>query len=696
MELEEFREMFLKEDIAAESQASNRYQAEVFLDEAVDILKNDYGFAADMEPCFDDWNGGTGNRRFHKMHVDAAHLDLSSNVLHLMLVDLNTGPVKNLTKELATEKVQLLINFFENCVKGYYDEGEITNPTVALARDIKRNVDKLCKVHFYVASTDRLGSTVKTLALGKHRIKDLDIEYELDILDITKIFRAKQAGFTKDEIVIKCSDHGIDGIPCIRAEIETDQYESYLAIVPGSFLASIYMKYNGAILESNVRSFLKFNGAVNKGIRKTILTEKARFFTYNNGISTTARDIVVETLRGKGPCITSFTDLQIINGGQTTATLAATLIAAKGDPQLLKGIYVQMKLTVIRKSDPELIRNIATFANKQNAVKDADLNSGHPFYVRMKDFSDKTYAPVAGIVQPIWFFERARGEYDQPMMQMTPAQRAKYKAVRPTQKRFRLVDLAKYLNVADLEPQSAAWGGEVSAREFHKRMDAQWKRDDRVFDRVFYKELIGKKILFDHIGTIISDTDWYKANGAYRPQLIEYTFSRLVLAAQEAGGMIDFLRIWNDQAVPPAFDAAIRTISKIVFDVFYDENRSTANIETYAKKDECWNIVKHQACTLPRGVKALLIDERTHTAQHSREAASSSEGPHDETSIVEEGADVWTRLRTRGLKEGVLSDVDASILETAAAFALGDPVSLTRRQVEHAFQLKKDLADLLA
>lgn len=175
-------------------------------------------------------------------------------------------------------------------------------------------------------------------------------------------------------------------------------------------------------MEANVRSFLKFNGGVNKGIRGTILNEKSRFFTYNNGISTTAKSIELENNPVHGLMITSFTDLQIINGGQTTATLAATNIKNGAD---LSGIFVQMKLTVLKNDDPELIRNIATYANSQNKVKTADLNSSHPFYVRMEDFSRKLYAPLESgqLVQQLWFFERARGQYEQPMMQMTKKQR---------------------------------------------------------------------------------------------------------------------------------------------------------------------------------------------------------------------------------------------------------------------------------
>ena len=66
--------------------------------------------------------------------------------------------------------------------------------------------------------------------------------------------------------------------------------------------------------------------------------------------------------------------MQIINGGQTTATLAATSIKYNAD---LSGIYVQMKLTVLKERDPDLVRYIATYANSQNKVKTADLNSSH-------------------------------------------------------------------------------------------------------------------------------------------------------------------------------------------------------------------------------------------------------------------------------------------------------------------------------
>ena len=331
---------------------------------------------------------------------------------------------------------------------------------------------------------------------------------------------------------------------------------------------------------------MKFNGGVNKGIRDTILNEKSRFFTYNNGISTTAKGINPDDIVGTG-LIKSFTNLQIINGGQTTATLAATSIKNGTD---LSGIYVQMKLTILKEENPDLIRNIARYANSQNQVKTADLNSSHPFYVRMEDFSRKIYAPIStgDIVQKLWFFERARGQYEQPLMQMTKKQSSDYKLVRPRNMKYTLTDLAKYENASAMLPHYVSWGGQVNAAHFHTNMLKQWEKNDGIYDEYYYKQLIGKKILYEHIGNIISEQSWYQEKRAYRPQLIAYTFSKLVYEAKKIGLKIDYQKIWDFQRVPECLDLDIKGISRLAFDTLYDEKRTVANIETYSKKEECW------------------------------------------------------------------------------------------------------------
>lgn len=673
--------MYINEDIKAAAINSVRYPVDVFIESAADILDKDYSLLTEISPCYYDFTKGT--RAYKNMHIDAAYLDLSTNTLNLMYADFNDGEMKSITNESVSNKVALLRNFFENILKGFFKHGEPAEPTVQLARDIILNLKYIYKLHLFIVSTDKLSKAVKTLELDDYEYLGQKFKVDLDILDIEGIYRSKLAGFSKEDLVIECKDFGIDGIPCIKAEINTDQYESYLAIVPGEFLAEIYKKYSSSLLESNVRSFLKFNGSVNKGIKGTILNEKSRFFTYNNGISTTAKEVSTINDPVKGLLITSFTDLQIINGGQTTATLAATSIRYNAD---LSGIFVQMKLTVLKNSDPDLIRNIATYANSQNKVKTADLNSGHPFYVLMENYSRKIYAPLESgqLVQTLWFFERARGQYEQPMMQMTKKQCSDYKLVRPKSQKFTLTDLSKYINAAEMMPHYVSWGGEVCAAHFHNAMALQWEKDKSIYNELYYKELIAKKILYNYIEKAISEQIWYQERRAYRPQLVAYTFSKFVFAAKELGKQPNYRQIWDKQAVPDAYYDDIVKIAKLVFDTIYDESRSTANIETYCKKAECWKIVGAKRYKLSDAVASILISptERKVDEVRAKKDQKFDNGIMEELWIFNQGASYWESLIDRGTQQEVLTLADVSILKSAINYCNGVYMQLTKKQIK--------------
>lgn len=640
--IEEFRESYINDEINASAVTDSRYPIEVFIDSAIDILENDYSLVSGMQQCYFEFS--KGNRAYKSMRIDAADLDLSTNVLNLLYADYNLGELKNLTNDSIQTKVQLMINYLENTFKGYFNDGEQADPAVELAQNIRLNISSIGQIHLFIISTDRLSSSVKKLPVKKFDYDSISIPVVVDVLDIEKIYKSRLAGFEKEDIVINCDDFGIEGIPCIKANIETDQYESYLAIVPGEFLAAIYKKYGPALLESNVRSFLKFNGGVNKGIRDTILTEKSRFFTYNNGISTTAKAINFENIAETG-LIKSFTNLQIINGGQTTATLAATSIKNNAD---LSGIYVQMKLTILKQENPDLIRNIARYANSQNQVKTADLNSSHPFYVCIENFSRKIYTPIStgDIVQKLWFFERTRGQYEQPLMQMTKKQRSDYKLVRPTNMKYTLTDLAKYLNAADMLPYFVSWGGQVNAAHFHTNMLKQWEKDYSVFDEYYYKQLIGKKILYDYIGNIISAQEWYQEKRAYRPQLVAYTFSKLVHEAKKINLKIDYQKIWDYQRVQECLDDDISAIAKIVFDTLYDERRIVANIETYSKKEDCWKVIQKKKFEFTKKAEGALIGNVDIQVEKTRmkQAARKESDNVTELYIFNKGAAYWRQL----------------------------------------------------
>src|SRR3546814_14361589 len=101
-------------------------------------------------------------------------------------------------------------------------------------------------------------------------------------------------------------------------------------VMPAEVLGTLNERFGARLLEQNVRTFLQARGNVNQGIRATILNELGMFFAYNNGITATAQS--VETgMTDSGLAITRVVDLQIVNGGKTTATLFPTRTGATAD-----------------------------------------------------------------------------------------------------------------------------------------------------------------------------------------------------------------------------------------------------------------------------------------------------------------------------------------------------------------------------
>ena len=97
MDLIEFRQEFINEDVFAEAVNTNRYPEVVFIDHCVDILQNDYSLISDMTHSFFAFKEGT--RAFKNMQLDASYLDLAAGTLNLLIADFNEDEIKNITKK---------------------------------------------------------------------------------------------------------------------------------------------------------------------------------------------------------------------------------------------------------------------------------------------------------------------------------------------------------------------------------------------------------------------------------------------------------------------------------------------------------------------------------------------------------------------------------------------------------------------
>lgn len=688
MNFDEYREYYLN-SINNTAVSENLHPIDAFINDVCDMLINDFNLINDYCLCNFDWKNGT--RSFKSMKIDAFSVDLVSNKVNLIIADFNENEIKNITNENKNNLSALMLNFFENVLKGFFKETEQSAVYTQAAVEILDSLSSIDKIHLFILSTNKIGGNVKDLLLQPLIFQGRVFKVKLDVIDFDRIYKTKAELFEKDDIIIETSKYGVNGIPCIKADLGTDTYDSYLAVIPGEFLADIYDDYSSQLLESNVRSFLSFRGGINKGIRGTILNCRDKFFTYNNGISATAKSIECEFVDGEGLLIKKFVGLQIINGGQTTASLASTRIKDKAS---LRNIYVQMKLTVVKENDPEFISNIAKFANSQNKVTSADLNSNHPYYTRIEELSRKIFAPAVNgnPYQELWFFERARGQYEQPMIKMTTKkQRDDYQKIRPKDKKFTKTDLAKFINSANMQPYYVSWGADVNATKFQEQIQTLWEKDNSQFNEYYYRELIGMAIIYKSLERIISKQDWYIENRAYRPQLVTYTFAKFVYEVKNIKMNIDYKAIWECQAIPSVMEKELATISRLSFDNMYGR-REISNISTYCKTKQCWERLRDVKYNLSKEVRNILITEEDRTINMIR-AKKEQKADTNITFAIEifkKGETYWQSLIDRATEQRVLNYTSIELLEAAKKSCLSGKIVSDRQ----AASIKKIVDDL--
>ena len=314
---------------------------------------------------------------------------------------------KSLTQTEVNQAFKRLEAFFEKSFdKSYYIKLEESTSIYDLSYFIHKNKKNISTVKYYLLSNKVLSDRVESIQPNE---KD-SLSFLFHIWDISRLFRMNASNQKKEDIFIDFDKELKRPLYCLPAHLNNKDYESYLLVMPGELLASLYSKYGSRLLEQNVRTFLQARGKINKGLRTTIMQHPEKFFAYNNGLTTTAENIEVEAT-SNGLRIKSLNNLQIVNGGQTTASIFNTMSKDKAE---LKHIFVQMKLTIVApKQVEELVPKISEYANTQNKVNAADFFSNHPFHVRIEGFSRRIYAPAqdGGHKQSKWFYERARGQY---------------------------------------------------------------------------------------------------------------------------------------------------------------------------------------------------------------------------------------------------------------------------------------------
>jgi hypothetical protein len=445
-------------------------------------------------------------------------------------------------KEICNEEIKKLLDsaneFINRAKNGFHSERQFLDEAVKVAsKSIFEAQGSLIEVRVFLLTNAQ--------ARDGLRVTSGDNNVAVEIWDISRI---AEHGSQKRKVVKLDFENNYGGqVPCVCVEEGAGEYRTFLTFFRGDVLARIYGAYNLKLLEHNVRVSLRDKGATNKGIQKTLAEEPGRFLAYNNGLCCTAAEVEVRN-EGGHAFLRSVTDFQIVNGGQTTSSLDIYNRNQKGDPDNLKRVWVQAKITVIHDPDKvdEIVPLISRYANSQNKVSGADFSANGPFHKALQKISLRTKAPSTGgdSGETIWYYERARGAYaderarnaKQKLGSKKIHKISEWEIEHPLKQKLTKTDVAKLEHCWAGNPFYTCLGADKSFR----KMAEQFESEEPEVTPSYFKNLVAKAIIWN---SIEGQFDLLKLKGC-RSQTVAYIFSFLALRSDKR---IDLNSIWDQQ-----------------------------------------------------------------------------------------------------------------------------------------------------
>jgi hypothetical protein len=532
---------------------------------------------------------GIGRISGYGINDDEDTLDL------FITVFLDANKPTRLPPDEVRKAIEQAVRYGENALRGLHTTIAPDSDAYQMTARINELADQIERIRVFVMTDGISGRT----GIKMPERKNEGQTWSFDIWDAERFFRSSQSGSPQAEVDIDLETVWNEPIPCVSTPDNLTEYQSHLAILPGGLLFRLYDTYGARLLERNVRSFLQAKGKVNRGIRETLRKEPARFMAYNNGISITAQCVELKKLPDGRPAIARIKGLQIVNGGQTTASIHR---AGKTDKADLSDVFVQAKISVV---SAELLDTfaprIAMFANTQNPVQMADFSANDPFHIKLEHLSKSIWIPGE---QGKWFYERARGQYQvaQATEGTTSARLRRFKERTPPSRKFGKVDAAKYLNSWDQLPHLVSRGNQANFVLFMQRIRETHPRG-WVPDDAFYRNLISKAILFNTAAKIVRSESF----PAYRANIVTYLVALLAL---KSGGQLDLKHLWDNQGASVALEALLRDWANPVADALTGSAEGR-NVTQWAKQEACWKAVRSLTLPFPEQMPAELHTTKT-------------------------------------------------------------------------------------
>jgi hypothetical protein len=672
------------DELLLEATSTQELQATAFFDLYAETAAEN-GDCGDLEYCPVRKDGSRGYQ------LDGYALDVEIGELVLVICDFRD---EREVQPLDSSKIKSIFGkvrrFFDNsCKKEFVGDLEETSYEFQAGYLILQHRAHIKRVRIIIFSNARIAIRKNILTSDQRN----GLKFSYSILDFERYIDIQKSRAGGEPIMIELEELNSKPLPCLSAHSGSDEYASYLVAVPGELLAEVYGMYGARLLEQNVRTFLQARTKVNKGIIETIKNSPKMFFAYNNGLTATASSIEAVKTPNGNLGIVSLSNLQIVNGGQTTASILYARDKEKAD---LSNVFVQMKLSVVDSNIiEEVVPKISRFANTQNRVSEADFFSSHPFHLEMEKISRRLTAPASegALTGSKWFYERARGQYRDKQAYMPDGRRKRFQLEFPKTQVIVKTDLAKYQTAFECKPWIVCRGAQKCFLEFATATGKKWASSPGKFNEGYFKNAVATAILFKWTDKMIEQSDWYRSERGYKAQIVAYTVSWLIdRIIQEKKSSLDLRSIWNKQGLPPSLKNILEETAPQVAKIVRDAPDEIKNVGEYSKRELCWSAIqKRVGVSIGARLKGSLIDISSVTDEKKDDRAIQK---------IDSGIDFDVKLlRLASIVEEIESEAERRGLKThttdkALKKIQQGKINLTRQEKSAMKKLLNSLAEI--
>lgn len=473
--------------------------------------------------------------------------------------------------------------FYDRAVNGKYTNIDKNDPTYEIAKMIDEHQDNYQTIRCYILSN----FSIKDSAPRTIRIRRKG--YDSNVWDINKLFGnlSDKSDHVEINIDFENDDYYSNfKVPYIQMVPDSSGYRCLLMMFPTKLLYRLYQKWNTDLLLYNVRYWLSFKKTkrnhANADIRDTLKNESRMFLAYNNGITAIATGVDVTNYDNSmnvsendvdGPVVSnmvtmgvlrSIRNFQIVNGGQTTASI---FNAKKSDSEIrLDNAFVQVKLIVLPADNDvnEIAGNISKCSNTQNAVKEADFSVSDKFNTKMQELSRSINIPNKRGDIAYWYYERIRGQFTSELSRHKGSKNEKlaFEKKYPKQNRFSKEILAvariswEYSSKPGMpyEPSEAVKGSGTTYSTFINNI----RKNNFVPDEEYFKKTIGILIIQNYLKNREDNKKYKNAKAS----VIAYS---LAFLHYSMGSELDLLAIWERQELTENQKKGLDTLAGYIY-----------------------------------------------------------------------------------------------------------------------------------